>query len=164
LLLLCSPPSSPPEWRARNPAIPAPRTNGNLPNPYRQVENWASPPRPWSPVNAVAVDPINNLWAVDRCETDDCVPVIELGPDGKTLKNFGASLPSSYRHRRVSSAPRRAAHPCSAICPRHPYPPKGRGRGGTLRRYLVRLLQPFGEAAVPDIVAAIKPFRPGKRP
>ena len=29
---------------------------------------------------------------MDRCETDDCVPVIELGPDGKTLKNFGAGL------------------------------------------------------------------------
>jgi hypothetical protein len=34
----------------------------------------------------------NNLWAVDRCEADDCIPVIELGPDGKTLKNFGAGL------------------------------------------------------------------------
>src|SRR5215472_14434168 len=67
-------------------------TNSNLPNPYRQVANWASPPRPWSPVNAVAVDPDNNLWAVDRCESDNCVPVIELGPDGKTLKNFGAGL------------------------------------------------------------------------
>jgi sugar lactone lactonase YvrE len=73
-------------------SYPCTETNGNLPNPYRQVENWASPPRPWSPVNAVAVDPNNNLWAVDRCETDDCVPVIELGPDGKTLKNFAAGL------------------------------------------------------------------------
>jgi DNA-binding beta-propeller fold protein YncE len=73
-------------------SYPCTETNGNLPNPYRQVENWAFPPRPWSPVNAVAVDPNNNLWAVDRCETDDCVPVIELGPDGKTLKNFGAGL------------------------------------------------------------------------
>ena len=67
-------------------------TNDNLPNPYRQVANWASPPRPWNPVNAVAVDPNNNLWVADRCETADCVPVIQLGPDGKTLKNFGAGL------------------------------------------------------------------------
>jgi sugar lactone lactonase YvrE len=73
-------------------SYPCTQTNDNLPNPYRQVENWASPPRPWSPVNAVAVDPNNDLWAVDRCETDDCVPVIELGPDGKTLRNFGAGL------------------------------------------------------------------------
>jgi DNA-binding beta-propeller fold protein YncE len=73
-------------------SYPCTATNDNLPNPYRQVANWASPPRPWSPVNAVAVEPNNDLWAVDRCETDDCVPVIELGPDGKTLKNFGAGL------------------------------------------------------------------------
>lgn len=73
-------------------SYPCTETNANLPNPYRLVENWASPPRPWSPVNAVAVDPNNNLWAVDRCETDDCVPVTELGPDGKTLRNFGAGL------------------------------------------------------------------------
>ena len=73
-------------------SYPCTETNSNLPNPYRLVANWASPPRPWSPVNAVAVDPSNNLWAVDRCETDDCIPVIELGPDGKTLRNFGAGL------------------------------------------------------------------------
>jgi sugar lactone lactonase YvrE len=74
------------------PSYPCTTTNDNLPNPYRLVANWASPPRPWMPVNAVAVDPNNNLWAADRCETDDCVPVIQLGPDGKTLKNFGAGL------------------------------------------------------------------------
>ena len=77
---------------AAQPSYPCTETNDNLPNPYRLTENWASPPRPWSPVNAVAVDPSNNLWAVDRCETDGCVPVIELGPDGKTLRNFGAGL------------------------------------------------------------------------
>jgi DNA-binding beta-propeller fold protein YncE len=73
-------------------SYPCTETNSNLPNPYHLVENWASPPRPWSPINAVAVDPNNNLWAVDRCETDGCVPVIELGPDGRTLKHFGAGL------------------------------------------------------------------------
>src|ERR1700746_2082090 len=77
---------------AAQPSYPCAETNDNLPNPYHLVENWASPPRPWSPINAVAVDPNNNLWAVDRCETDGCIPVIELGPDGKTLKNFGADL------------------------------------------------------------------------
>ena len=60
--------------------------------PLLLLENWASPPRPWSPINAVAVDPNNNLWALDRCETEDCVPIIELGPDGRTLKHFGKSL------------------------------------------------------------------------
>jgi sugar lactone lactonase YvrE len=73
-------------------SYPCTETNANLPNPYRLVTDWASPPRPWNPVNAVAVDRNDNLWAADRCETDDCVPVIELGPDGKTLKNFGTGL------------------------------------------------------------------------
>jgi NHL repeat len=73
-------------------SYPCTLTNANLPNPYRQVADWASPPRPWNPVNAVAVDRSNNLWAADRCETDDCAPVIELGPDGKTLKHFGTGL------------------------------------------------------------------------
>jgi DNA-binding beta-propeller fold protein YncE len=73
-------------------SYPCTETNANLPNPYHLVADWASPPRPWSPVNAVAADPNNNLWAVDRCESDDCIPVIELGPNGKTLKNFGAGL------------------------------------------------------------------------
>jgi NHL repeat len=73
-------------------SYPCTETNANLPNPYRLVADWASPPRPWNPVNAVAVDRNDNLWAADRCETDDCVPVIELGPDGRTLKNFGTGL------------------------------------------------------------------------
>ena len=74
------------------PSYPCSETNDNLPDPYRQVSNWASPPRPWNPISAVAVDAQNHLWAVDRCETDACVPVIELGPDGRTQKNFGAGL------------------------------------------------------------------------
>ena len=74
------------------PSYPCTGTNDNLSNPYRQVMNWASPPRPFMPVNAVAADPNNNLWLADRCETDDCVPVMQLGPDGKTQKNFGAGL------------------------------------------------------------------------
>ena len=74
------------------PSYPCTETNGNLPNPYELVMNWASPPRSFMPVNAVAADPNNNLWLADRCETDDCVPVMQLGPDGKTLKNFGAGL------------------------------------------------------------------------
>src|SRR5947208_7126754 len=73
-------------------SYPCTQTNDNLPNPYRLVANWASPPRPWMPVNAVAVDPKNKLWVADRCETDDCAPVIQLSPDGKTLRHFAAGL------------------------------------------------------------------------
>lgn len=73
-------------------SYPCTEANTNLPNPYRQVTNWAQTPRPWNPVNAIAVDAQNNLWVADRCEDDACAPVLELGPDGKTLKNFGAGL------------------------------------------------------------------------
>src|SRR5690349_17605556 len=31
-------------------SYPCTQTNDNLPNPYRLVANWASPPRPWMPV------------------------------------------------------------------------------------------------------------------
>ena len=64
----------------------------DLPNPYHMVTNWAQMPRGWNPINAVTVDEKNNFWGVDRCETDDCKAVFEIGPDGKTLKNFGAGL------------------------------------------------------------------------
>ncbi len=64
----------------------------DLPNPYKLVTGWAQTPRPWQPVNAIAVDKNNNFWAADRCEDDSCKPIIELSPDGKTLKNFGAGL------------------------------------------------------------------------
>ena len=84
--------SSPPEWRARNRAIPARRPTATCPIPTARSRTGLRRRGPGIPINAVAVDPNNNLWAVDRCETDDCVPVIELGPDGKTLKNFGVGL------------------------------------------------------------------------
>jgi DNA-binding beta-propeller fold protein YncE len=64
----------------------------DLPNPYRLVENWAQMPRAFAPVNAVTVDANNNFWAADRCEEAGCKSVFEIGPDGKTLKNFGADL------------------------------------------------------------------------
>ena len=64
----------------------------DLPNPYHLVTNWAQMPRGWNPINAITVDSKNNFWGVDRCETDDCKGVFEIGPDGKTLRNFGAGL------------------------------------------------------------------------
>ena len=70
---------------------------GGLPNPYRQVQNWAQTPRPWAPANAVTIDANNNIWVVDRCEDKGCAasnvpPVFQLSPDGKAVKNFGAGL------------------------------------------------------------------------
>jgi sugar lactone lactonase YvrE len=64
----------------------------DLSNPYRLVTGWAQTPRPWGPNNAMTVDANNNLWVVDRCPDDACVPVFQLSPQGRTLKNFGAGL------------------------------------------------------------------------
>jgi sugar lactone lactonase YvrE len=65
------------------------------PNPYKLVNNWAQTPRPWAPTNAVTVDSKDNVWVFDRCGDKGCAgakeaPIFELGPDGKTMKNFGA--------------------------------------------------------------------------
>jgi len=67
----------------------------DAPNPYKQVSNWAQTPRPWGPTNAVTVDSKDNVWVFDRCGDKGCsgakeAPIFELGPNGKTMKNFGA--------------------------------------------------------------------------
>jgi sugar lactone lactonase YvrE len=67
----------------------------DAPNPYKLVGNWAQTPRPWGPTNAVTVDSKDNVWVFDRCGDKGCAgakesPIFELGPDGKTMKNFGA--------------------------------------------------------------------------
>src|ERR1700704_6733378 len=69
----------------------------DAPNPYKLVANWSTTPRPWSHPLAVTVDSHDNLWAFDRCEEAGCTnskasPIFEIGPDGKTMKNFGAGL------------------------------------------------------------------------
>jgi hypothetical protein len=80
---------------------PCTQTNDNLLNPYRLVANWASPPRPWMPVNAVAVDPNNDLWVADRCETEDCVPVIQLSrrQDPEEFRRWSLCRTASGGHR-----------------------------------------------------------------
>jgi sugar lactone lactonase YvrE len=67
----------------------------DAPNPYKLSTSWAQTPRPFGPTNAVVVDSKDNLWVFDRCGDQGCSasnlnPIYELGPDGKTLKNFGA--------------------------------------------------------------------------
>jgi sugar lactone lactonase YvrE len=74
------------------PSYPCTTTGTELPNPYRLVTGWAQTPRPWGPNNALTIDVNNNLWVVDRCPDDQCQPVFELSPQGRTLKNFGAGL------------------------------------------------------------------------
>src|SRR5258706_9301057 len=66
----------------------------DAPNPYKLQSNWAQTPRPWGPTNAVTVDAKDNVWVFDRCGDEGCSksnasPIFHLGPEGKTIKNFG---------------------------------------------------------------------------
>src|SRR5258705_13357778 len=67
----------------------------DAPNPYKLQSNWAQTPRPWGPTNSVTVDAKDNVSGLDRCGDNGCLrasesPIFHLGPDGKTIKNFGA--------------------------------------------------------------------------
>jgi|SRR5579871_5255738 len=67
----------------------------DAPNPYHLQANWAQTPRPFAPTNAVTVDSKDNIWIFDRCGDDGCSksnasPIFHLGPDGKSMGNFGA--------------------------------------------------------------------------
>ena len=69
----------------------------DAPNPYHLVNDWAQMPRPWAMTNNVYVDAKDNVWVFDRCEDKGCAgssvaPIWELSPNGKTVKNFGASM------------------------------------------------------------------------
>lgn len=69
----------------------------DAPNPYRLVNDWAHYSRPLAPTNNVYVDAKDNVWVFDRCGDKGCAgsnaaPIWELSPDGKVLKNFGASM------------------------------------------------------------------------
>jgi sugar lactone lactonase YvrE len=81
------------------PALAQAVCTNNTPNPFKQVENWAHPSRPWAATSAVAVDANDNVWVADRCGQGNCDganakinPIWEVSSDGKVLKNFGAGL------------------------------------------------------------------------
>jgi sugar lactone lactonase YvrE len=81
------------------PSYPPP--NGDLPNPYRAIPNWAKLPdgRQWGSTAGVAVAPDGKIWALDRCGANEhgCVgsrldPVVEFDQSGRPLRHFGAGL------------------------------------------------------------------------
>ena len=78
-----------------------------LPNPYRQVESWATLPggRTMGAVGGVTMDPDGeHLWAVIRCDAtapdrfgNECLdsdldPVIKFNQDGEVVESFGGGL------------------------------------------------------------------------
>jgi hypothetical protein len=66
---------------------PAPN---NLPNPYREVENWAQLPTgvQWGHVINVVPDARGNIWVFHRIDP----ALLELDSSGKYLQGFGAGM------------------------------------------------------------------------
>ena len=78
-----------------------------LPNPYRQVDEWATLPdgRPMGAVGGVTMDDAGEfLWAVIRCDAtaperfgNECLesdldPIIKFNMDGEVVESFGGGL------------------------------------------------------------------------
>lgn len=75
----------------------------SLPNPYRQVDDWAKLPdgREMGAVGGVTMDPDGqHIWAVIRCDAgpelfgwecldSDLDPVVKFDPDGNAVESFG---------------------------------------------------------------------------
>jgi len=64
--------------------------NGNLPNPYREVANWAKLPagEPWA--GGQAADPASNgdMWTFNRADP----PILRFDQSGKVVKSFGDGM------------------------------------------------------------------------
>jgi len=71
----------------------------DLPNPYRTVRNWASPPGgvPWAAVTAVEVARDGTVYVIHRCSGNSCggrtePPILKFDKSGKLLKSWGERM------------------------------------------------------------------------
>jgi len=71
----------------------------DLPNPYRTVRNWASPPGgvPWAAVTAVEVARDGTVYVIHRCSGNSCAgrtepPILKFDKSGKLLKSWGERM------------------------------------------------------------------------
>jgi len=72
---------------------------GDLPNPYRTIENWFKLPdgRMWGSTSAVEIDRDGNLWVAERCGANSCAgsnlpSILKFDASGKLLKSFGEGM------------------------------------------------------------------------
>jgi len=72
---------------------------GDLPNPYRTIENWFKLPegRTWGSTSAVEIDRDGNLWVAERCGANSCAgsnlpSILKFDASGKLLKTFGEGM------------------------------------------------------------------------
>src|ERR1700686_5398997 len=61
--------------------------NGNLPNPYHEVANWAKLPAGAKWAGVISVDPASNgdIWVFHRSDP----PILRFDQSGKVVKSFG---------------------------------------------------------------------------
>ena len=71
----------------------------DLPNPYRTIRNWASPPGgvPWAAVTAVEVSRDGTVYVIHRCSGNSCAgrtepPILKFDKSGKLLKSWGERM------------------------------------------------------------------------
>src|SRR5262245_7788422 len=69
----------------------------DLPNPFRTVRDWGSPPdgAPWAAVTAVEVAPDGSIYVIHRCSANSCAgrtepPILKFDKSGKLLKSWGS--------------------------------------------------------------------------
>jgi DNA-binding beta-propeller fold protein YncE len=73
---------------------------GDLPNPYRSIENWAKLPdgRKWGQTISVDIDRDGkSIWVFERCggtscDASDVAPILKIDPSGNVTKSFGAGM------------------------------------------------------------------------
>ena len=77
----------------------ATRADDNLPEPYRTVRDWATPPKglPWAAVTGVESGPDGNIYVLYRCFENSCAgrpedPILKFDKSGKLLKSWGAGM------------------------------------------------------------------------
>ena len=64
--------------------------NGNLPNPYHELANWAKLPAGAKWAGVISVDPASNgdIWVFHRSDP----PILRFDQSGKVVKSFGEGM------------------------------------------------------------------------
>ncbi len=81
-------------------AIGGAQAQGDLPNPYEQVQNWGELPgeREWGNVSGVDIGPEREqVWVAERCGANSCVgsdvdAVLRFDADGNVSESFASGL------------------------------------------------------------------------
>jgi sugar lactone lactonase YvrE len=75
------------------------RPLNDLPNPYRTVRDWATPPGGvrWAAVTAVEVAHDGSIYVIHRCSANSCAgrtepPILKFDKSGKLIRSWGEKM------------------------------------------------------------------------